>query len=178
MDTQAAIITRRSVRAWTDQVIPDEILKTILQGRKVLPSPLNSQAWKFTVIRNKETLKKLMPTAQHASFVTMANVLIVVTVEKAAKVDQWLSEHKQHIYSGVCALQNMWLAAWDKGIGGCWITVDEKTTRELLGISNDHELIGSLGLGYAKTPASPHKEDDRKPLSDMVYYETFGNTTK
>lgn len=178
MDTITAITTRRSVRAWTEQNIPEDLLQTILEAGRFSPSPLNSQGWKFTVIRDKESLKKLMPTAKHASFVTMANVLIVITVDKAAKVDEWLSEHKQHIYSGVCALQNMWLAAWDKGIGGCWVTVDEKTSRELLHIPNDHELIGSLALGYAKTSPSPHAEDHRKPLSDMVYYETFGVTEK
>lgn len=178
MDTQTAIITRRSVRAWTDQIIPEDLLQTILEAGRHSPSPLNSQAWKFTIIRKKETLQELMPTAQHASFVTMANILIVVTVDQAAEVDEWLSEHNQHIYSGVCALQNMWLSAWDKGVGGCWVTLDEKTTRRILDIPNGHELIGSLALGYAKKPPAPHKEDDRRPLSEMVFYEKFGNTTK
>ncbi len=70
-------------------------------------------------------------------------------------------------------MENMWLAAWDMGIGVCWITVDEKTTRSTLGIPKKHKLLGSLALGYPLSPVKPHKKADRKPLLKMVSYETF-----
>lgn len=174
MQTIEAIKTRRAVRGWSDKEVADDTLQQILDAGRYAPSPLNSQPWHFTVIRNTDTIKKLMEKANHGSFLTAAKVVIVVTVSQEAKVDQWLSEHDQHIYSGVCAMENMWLAAWDMRLGVCWVTVDEKTTRELLGLPDNHKLLGSLALGYQTSPARPHMEQDRKPLSKMVSYEKFG----
>lgn len=173
MQTIEAIKTRRAVRGWNEKDVSDETLQQILEAGRYAPSPLNSQPWHFTVIRSTDTIKKLMEKANHGSFLTSAKVIIVVTVQKQAKVDEWLSEHEQHIYSGVCAMENMWLAAWDLGLGVCWVTVDEKTTRELLGIPEDQKLLGSLALGYPATPTKPHMEKDRKPLAEMVSYEQF-----
>lgn len=174
MQTLEAIKTRRAVRGWSDKEVADDTLQQILEAGRYAPSPLNSQPWHFTVIRNTNTIKKLMEKANHGSFLTAAKVVIVVTVSQEAKVDQWLSEHEQHIYSGVCAMENMWLAAWDMGLGVCWVTVDEKTTRELLGLPDNHKLLGSLALGYPSTPARPRTDKDRRPLSEMVSYEEFG----
>ena len=56
MNTIDAIRTRRSVRAWTDQNIPDDMLTQILEAGRWSPSPLNSQPWHFIVVRKKETL--------------------------------------------------------------------------------------------------------------------------
>lgn len=173
METLEAIKTRRAVRGWSEKDVTDESLQQVLEAGRYAPSPLNSQPWHFTVIRNADTIKKLMEKANHGSFLTAAKVVIVVTVSQKAKVDQWLSMHEQHIYSGVCAMENMWLAAWDMGLGVCWVTVDEKTTRELLGIPENHKLLGSLALGFPVTPVKPHMEQDREPLSKLVSYEKF-----
>ena len=139
METIQAIKTRRAVRGWNDQAIPDRTLSQILEAGRFSPSPLNSQPWHFIIIRQKETMANLSSTAQHGSYLAQANVIIVVTVDKNCPIDQWLSEHEQHIYSGVCALQNMWLAAWDLGIGGGWVTVDNMTTRKFLDIPNPRD---------------------------------------
>lgn len=116
-----------------------------------------------------------MPQAHHGSFINRANRVIVVTVDKKAKVDKWLSEHEQHVYSGACAIENMWLAAWDLGLGGCWVTLDEKKVRNILQIPADQIIPGSLALGYPAQTPRPHRESDRRSLSDIVSYELFGN---
>jgi len=173
MNTLTAIQTRRATRNWTNEAIPENVLLQILDAGRWAPSPLNSHPWRFIVIRNKEIIKKLTPQAHHGGFLLQANAVIAVTVEKQAQVDEWLSEHEQHIYSGACAVQNMWLASWDLGLGACWVTLDEKTTRGVLHIPDDQVLLGSLALGYPATPPKPHQESDRRPLSEMVSYESF-----
>lgn len=175
MNTRDAIKTRCAVRNWTTQDVPDDILQQVLEAGRWAPSPLNSHPWTFVVIRNKETIGKLMPQAHHGPFLATANVVIAVAVNKNAKVDKWLSEHEQHVYSGACAIENMWLAAWDLGLGGCWVTLDNKITKEMLNIPNNHILLGSLALGYPAEPPKAHEESDRRPLSEIVSYELFGN---
>lgn len=173
MDTLIAIKTRRAVRSWTDQNIPDDVLSQVLDAGRWAPSPLNSHPWHFIVIRNKEAFDKLMPQAHHGTFLTKANVVIAVTVDKKAKVDEWLSENEQHVYSGACAIENMWLAAWDLGLGGCWVTLDEKSAKSVLSIPDDQIILGSLALGYPVEAPEQHQESDRRLLSEIVSYEKF-----
>ena len=175
MNTLDVIKTRRAVRDWTSQDVSDEMLNQILEAGRWAPSPLNSQAWTFIVIRNKETIEKLTPDAQHGSFISKANVIIVVTIDKNAKVDEWLSHHEQHVLSGGCAIENMWLVAHDLGLGGCWVTLDKEGTKTLLNLPDGQILIGSLALGYPAEAAKPHLETDRKQLSESTFYEFFYN---
>ena len=173
MDTMQAIITRRAVRNFSDKPVTDETLTKILEVGRAAPSPLNSQPWHFIVVRNKNTIIDVSHHANHGSFLAMAQIVIIVTAEKHAKVDEWLAEHQQHIYSAAGALEYMWLAAWDLGVGGCWVTVDEQHARKTFGIPNTHILIGSLALGYPKELPKEHTSGDRKPLSAEVSYEKF-----
>ena len=92
----------------------------------------------------------MLPEARHGSFLTQVNVVIVVTVDKNAAIDTWLSEHQQHIVSGACTLQNMMLAGWDLGIVSCCVTLDSVTTHKLSDTPEDQILIGSIALGYPK----------------------------
>lgn len=174
INTLDAIKTRRAVREWSTKDVPEGLLSDVLQAGRWAPSPLNSHPWSFIVVRDKEKMLRLTPIAQHGSFLSTANVVIAVTVSKNAEVDEWLSEHQQHIYSGVCAIENMWLAAWDLGLGACWVTLDEKAARVLLAIPDDQILLGSLALGYPASEPKPHSEDDRRTLAEMVSYEKFG----
>lgn len=173
MDTLTTIKTRRAVREWESKDVPQEVLHQVLDAGRFSPSPLNSQPWHFIILKNKATISTLMQSAQHGEFATEAPVVVVVTVDTGAKVDKWLFEHEQHIYSGVCAIMNMWLATWSLGLGGCWVTIDKDTARKMLNIPDTHLILGSLALGYAKELPKEHKLDDRKPLEEMVSYETF-----
>jgi nitroreductase len=175
METLAAITTRRAVRQWDPRDIPGTVLHGILEAGRCAPSPLNSQPWHFTVVRKRDTIGKLMEHARHGSFLSHANVVIAVTVATQAEVDDWLAAHEQHLYCGVCAMQNMWLAAWDQGLGVCWVTLDEPRTRQLLGIPAGQKLLGSLALGYAVLEELQKPRKERRPLEEMVSYEEFGN---
>lgn len=176
MNTRNAIKTRRAVRSWTNQDIPEHALTEILEAGRFAPSPLNSHPWHFIVIREKKKMLELQPDARHGIFLPQANIVIVVTVDTKAKVDTWLFEQEQHIYSGACALENMWLAAWDLGIGSCWITLDRDSSKKILYIPDDQIIIGSLAIGYPKEPPLPHREIDRRPLTQMIWHETYGAT--
>lgn len=173
MDVFNAIISRRSVRVWSDQPVPDELINKILEAGRFAPSPINSQPWKLILIKNKDTLATCATKARHGAFIAHAQFVIVVVIDRTIPTDEWLSEHKQQLYSGACAIQNMWLAAWELGLGACWVTLDENSSRYLFGISDNYELIGSLAVGFPKVAPRIHTEMDRKPLSEIVSYETL-----
>lgn len=173
MDILELIKKRRAVRTFTDKALKEKDIETILQSGQYAPSPLNSQPWHFTLVRNKETLSTLAGKAHHASFLSEAQLLIIVTVDTGIEIDKWLKQHNQHLYSGAAAMQNMWLAAVALDIGCCWVTLDEAFTKEQISIPQEHTVIGGLALGHHKEPLKDHADEDRKALPLLTSFETF-----
>src|SRR5918993_4618055 len=54
-----AIRTRRTIRRWTDQPVPDEIVKELLECALWAPSACNMQLWTFVVVTDPQTRKSL-----------------------------------------------------------------------------------------------------------------------
>ena len=57
--TMKVIQDRRSIREWTDEPISEEDLAMILEAGRQAPSGENAQPWRFIVVRDAETRKKL-----------------------------------------------------------------------------------------------------------------------
>ncbi|TFH14261.1 hypothetical protein E4H04_10530, partial [Candidatus Bathyarchaeota archaeon] len=65
MEVYDAIMTRRSVRAYDNKPIPDDILLKVLEAGRAAPSASNAQPWHFIVVKNpgkREVLSKRMFT--------------------------------------------------------------------------------------------------------------------
>lgn len=89
-----------------------------------------------------------------------APVAIVVCVPK--EEDPWV--WKNNISDASAATENLLLAAWDKGLGTCWLTGPLKTRADMiasfLGISEDREIVAIVALGYPDhKPTMPPKQN-------------------
>jgi len=58
-DILEVITSRRSIRRYTDDPIPDEMIDKILEAARWAPSGENCQPWKLIVVRDPETRKKI-----------------------------------------------------------------------------------------------------------------------
>ncbi|GAH92414.1 unnamed protein product, partial [marine sediment metagenome] len=74
MEVREAIEKRRSVRAYEDRPIPEEKLRRVLEAARLAPSASNQQPWKFVVVQDVESRKKLARAAGNESFVGEAPV--------------------------------------------------------------------------------------------------------
>jgi len=77
MDVFNAISQRYSVRAYKTMDVEEDKLKKVLEAARLSPSASNRQEWKFIVVRNKETKRKLAKAAFGQSFVGEAPVVII-----------------------------------------------------------------------------------------------------
>ena len=68
MDVYTAIATRKSVRAFQDREVPEELLLRLLEAARLAPSACNFQEWRFVVVRNAETRKRLAIAANRQMF--------------------------------------------------------------------------------------------------------------
>jgi nitroreductase len=158
----SAIRNRRSVRAYKDNGIPEEIIGAILEAGRWAPSGLNNQPWKFAVIRKPALKDQLAGLTSYGSIIRGCNVCIVVFYNIA----EGYHRDKDLMAIGAC-VQNMLLAAHSMDIGSVWLgeILNRKTdVSALLGIEDGMELMAVVALGYpAEKPRS-----SRKPSRSLI----------
>ncbi len=170
MNVIDAIRTRKSVRAFLDRPVEDEKLRAVLDAGRLAPSASNRQEWRFVVVCNPETRKKLAAAAGGQTFVGEAPVLIVA----CAQTDGHVMRCGQLSYpiDVAIALDHITLAAVELGLGTCWIGLfDEQKVKEILGIPEQVRVVELMPLGYP-TDASI-KVKMRLPLEEIVKYDRW-----
>lgn len=119
METLEVIIGRTSIRQYTDRVVDDRTLYTILEAGMSGPSCVNARDWSFLAIRNPETLDKMAQTMGRAAQpLTRAKLAILV----CGDLERAFSRAPEYwVIDGAIAAQNMILAARSLGLGSVWL---------------------------------------------------------
>jgi nitroreductase len=161
MDTLEAIHTRRSVRAYQDKPVPDELITKVLAAAMAAPSARNQQPWEFVVITDKsilESLPSINPFTQMALEAPLA-ILVCGNLKVESSPGYWVVDCS-------AATQNILLCAHALGLGAVWTGTYPNEERmdgytELLGLP-EHILPHSLVvIGYPIEIPPP--EDRFKP---------------
>ena len=168
-NTLDTIKTRRSIRKYKSDAVPEEILNKIIEAGSYAPSGMGRQPVIILAVTNKELrdrLSKLNADVMHSTNDPFygAPVVLVVLADKSAPT---------HVYDGSLVMENLMLAAHDLGIGSCWIhrakeVFEKEEGKEILkslGIEGDYEGIGNCILGYADV-----EEPQAKPRKDNFVY--------
>lgn len=118
MDCLEAIRTRRSIRAFTREKVPEKHIKTIIEAGMYAPSAGNQQPWQFVVITDKSILSKVPDIHPYATMVPEASAAILVCG------DTNLEKFKGYwVQDCAAAVQNMLLAVHALGLGAVWTGV-------------------------------------------------------
>jgi len=93
---------------------------------------------------------------------TLGGAPVAVGVSLPREKDPWV--WKNNISDSAAAIENLLLAAWDRGLGTCWMAGPLKTKADaialFLGIPKDRELVAIVALGYPDhQPPMPPKKD-------------------
>jgi len=81
MDVLEAIESRRSVRRYKDKPVGEETLNKVLEAARLAPSTSNTQSWKFKVVTDLDTRKKLREVAYGQRFIEEAPVVVVCCLD-------------------------------------------------------------------------------------------------
>jgi len=162
MDVFKAIETRRSIRKYKDQRIPDDRLHRVLEAGRLAPSAANRQPWAVVVVRDRGTKASAAVACHDCEYVAQCDVFIVCFGDPS---DRWYE-----VDAGV-ALENMALAAWDDGIGSCYVGYfSEDHLKSLLHIPPNMKVVACLALGY---PDEAPGARPRKDFDDLVFREKY-----
>jgi nitroreductase len=171
-----AIKERRSVNRFKSDEVPEDKLEAILEAGRSAPSWTNTQPWKFIVVKQDKLKRELTELAGTITGIGIEEAPVVVVVAVDPKTDPY-----HYVEDGAAATQNMLLAAHSLGLGAFWVGTfnlarekgsSEERIKELLSIPDPYRVISLIPIG---TPAfTPTKT--RKPLTEIVYKESFGKT--
>ena len=169
MEVKEAIQARRSVRAYQDREVPEEKIKKVLEAAQLAPSANNRQPWKFIVVRDPQLREQLARAAANQSFVGEAPVIIVaVALQPEYIMTCGVPSYPVDL---AIAVDHMSLSAVDEGLGTCWIgAFYQDEVKKILNIPEKYKVVTLLPLGF---PADKPGSKFRKPLEEIVCYETF-----
>ena len=170
MDVYEAITVRKSVREFADKDIPEETLMRLLGAARLAPSASNRQEWRFVVVRDAETRRKLAMAAKNQTFVGEAPVVLACCAETNGHV--MTCGQPCYPIDVAIAMDHLALCAAAEGLGTCWIgAFDEAKVKEILSIPPEIRVVELMPVGYPKTPGPATKS--RMPLDKIVKRERW-----
>ncbi len=169
-DVFEAIKTRRSVRAYLPEDIPDKVIASVLESAIWAPTAGNAQPWYFYVLRDEYMKKKLAEAALSQTFIAQAPVVIIVCAD-LERAESAYSKRGVDLYclqDTAAAVQNMLLCVHALGLGACWVgAFDERAASELLYLPRHHRPVAVVPIGR---PGAITRNPGRRPLLE-VYSE-------
>jgi len=200
-----AIRERRDIRAqFVDTPVPAPVLRRLLEAAHHAPSVGFMQPWNFVIIQDsviKDQVHQAF-TRAHARSAAMfpddkretytkfklegireAPVNLLVTCDRTRSGPVVIGRTVQpemDLYSTVCAVQNLWLAARAEGVGVGWVSIiEEQDLREIFSLPEDVCIIAYLCIGYVSHfPDRPELEKagwlPRLDLDELIFYEQWG----
>ena len=88
MTVKEAIARRRSIRKFKPDPVPEEMLREMLEAARLAPSGTNRQPWRFIVVRNAETRKRLRDCCYGMRFIEEAPCVFVCCADLTAYMDR------------------------------------------------------------------------------------------
>ena len=163
------ILTRRSIRAYTDKEISEETMNMLLRSAMYAPTARNFQEWRFIVVREPENLAKIEKVQPYNTLLKQAKAAVIVCAQLETDL------HKRFFQQDCGAsIQNLMLAAHGLGIGSVWLGVyplPEITDgiTKAFNLPEDVLPIGVVALGYpAEEKSDPNRFDPSK-----IHYEKW-----
>jgi len=167
MNTVDCIATKLDIREFSNDDVPSNIISTILNSARYSGSGLNTQHWRFIVIKEKNNIKKLSEDSTSGQWIVGANFAIILLTDP---------NYGFHLLDAGRVIQNMQLSAWDNGIGsGIYTGIKDEKMRNDFKVPSNLSISAVVGFGYPKNSITG-KRKNRKPLSELAFNEVYGNS--
>jgi len=167
MNVYEAIEKRRSIRAYENKAVPEDVLKRVLEAARLAPSATNRQEWRFIVVKDPAKRKLLVGAANNQQFVGTAPVVLAFCATEDEHV--MACGQKASSIDVSIALSYVTLAAVSEGLGTCWLgAFQEGAVKEVLGIPAKVRVVALSPLGY---PAEEPEARSRKKFEEVVSFD-------
>jgi 5,6-dimethylbenzimidazole synthase len=200
------LYNRRDIRShFSPDVVDEKLLLDILTAAHQAPSVGFSQPWNFIVIKDDNVKKKVFEAFSEANLeaekmfsgerqeqyqtlklqgILDAPINICITCDRSRGGEVVLGKTHQpdmDLYSTVCAVQNLWLAARAENIGVGWVSIIEcDTLSDILKLPDQVVPVAYLCIGHVSSfPEIPELESKqwevREQLKKLIYTDEWGS---
>ena len=170
MDISEAIRTKRAVREFRKDPLPEKDVRAILNAGRRAQSSKNRQGWRFIAVQDRETLRELSKMGTFAGHLAGAALGVLILTPPPEKFYGALFDAGQ-------AAAYMQLAAWELGIASCLATLHKPDGAfELLGIPEEWQVLMAISFGYPAKGKGLHfrpLRGGRKDFDEIVNWEQF-----
>jgi len=167
MDAYQCVITKLDVREFSSKEVSADLKSKILEAGRLTQSGNNSQHWRFILVQEKESLRKLARASPWGEWVERANFAVIVLTEPT---------HDYHMIDAGRVVQDMELAAWSFGVASCVFTgIDGGFLHKDFGVPRNLSPTIIVGFGYPERKLLGKKKN-RKPLSEITFLEKYGKS--
>lgn len=173
MDIYEVIKTRRSIRSYKPDPIPEDKLRRVLEAVRLAPSGNNRQPWKFILVKDEKLKEQLVPLCYNQSFIASAPMVVVACGYNIHYNRGGYMGDLSMVVDVAIAVDHLTLAARAEGLGTCWIgSFDNEEVKKLLHIPGEVQVVALTPLGFPKKEEFLPTED-RKPLREIVCQDRF-----
>ena len=164
-----AINKRQSIRDYKEAAVPDDKLRRVLEAARMAPSGGNRQEMKFVVVTAAEIRARLAEASGGQRHVGQAPVIIAAVATVPDRL--MLCGVPAYPVDVSIAIDHMTLAAFEEGLGTCWIgAFKQDMVRQILKIPDPCMVVSLLTLGF---PAADGRPKSRKAFDDVFCFETY-----
>ena len=171
MEVLEAIKSVRSVSRFRPDPVPEQKVQAVMNAARLAVSADNIQPWKFIVVSDEDSKRKLAGACTNARRLPEAPVVVVACArldEAVATIGGYMNSYPLDL--GM-ALSNLTVAAASEGLGTSWVfSFNEEKVKTLLGIPEDARVVGLTPLGIPEAFEPPA---GRKHLSEILSYNSY-----
>jgi nitroreductase len=167
MDLYELILSRRSVRKFRPDPIPEAVLNKTINAARLAPSAANRQPCEFVVVDDPVRRDEIFPLVKWAGYIApmgdpapgerpLAYILLLINRNRT---------RDQARHDAAASAMNIIYTALANGLATCWMgAIDRPSLKRVLDIPNHCEIDSLIALGYpAETPVV-------EPFLDSIRY--------
>lgn len=186
-----ATIQRRTIRRFKQKEIPETAILKWIESARMAPSAANIQPCEYIIVHKKDVADLIFPCLKWAGYIApegdppaAARPVVYVIVLINQELDKG-----RGATDAAAAIQNLILAAWDEGVGSCWLgSVDRNQLKKIVILPDRYSIDSVIALGYPdETPVVETmqksirywKDQDgtlhvpKRPLDQIVHMNHF-----
>lgn len=163
MDLKETLLTRRSIRKYTQELVTQEQIDFLLHAAMSGPSACNRTPWEFYVITNPEMLEQLRSASRFSKITAPLAIVVCGNLSRSLPLqlsDYWIQDCS-------AATENILLAATSLGLGSLWCGIypqkrAEEKIRQILDLPKKHIPLNIIYIGHSDQKSEPRDQYNEK----------------
>lgn len=168
MEFYEVVKTRRSIRSYKPDLIPEESMRRVVEATRIAPSGNNRQFWKFYIVENPEKKRAIAEESGGQMWISEAPAVIVAVGYQIPYDRGGYMGELTFIMDVSIAFTHLILAARAEGLGTCWIgDFSNKGIKTVMRLPQEENVVAVTPIGYPDKGGF-NENTKRKTMEEII----------